>query len=136
MKISKKDKWTSIKVCTKEVKGACYIKANGIKGIELKETPPNDVEVNVYVVFEIFRLMEKDDINQTLTSRLKMKTFWSDPRLKTNFSHENRIDTVYDHINIRYRMPVIGQDIRERIKIWLPDYDLDNQLMVAPVSRN
>ena len=61
--------------------------------------------------------------------------FWFDPRIKTNFSHEEDANTLYDRINFRFnRLLVQGQDIRDRIQIWLPDYDFDNQLAITPVS--
>ena len=136
VKLSKTAKWITISNCGNVVKGACYIRGKHKDYTAIKEDPPNDNEVNVYVVFEVLRLVEKDEIKQTLTAQLKMKMYWSEPRLRNNFSHENEIDTIYDHLNIRYPMPLLGQDIRTRINIWLPDYDFDRQLMVAHVSGN
>ena len=131
---SLKAKWITIQQCHQDIPGACYIQ--GSSKYSNREDPPND-DVNVYVVFEIIHLDEKDEIKQTITAHLKMKMFWSDPRIKTNFSHEEDDHTIYDEINLRISNVLLpGRDIRDRIRIWLPDYDFDCQSMVTPVSEN
>ena len=115
------------------VPGACYIE--GIDKQSHREEPPNDYEVNVYVVVDKFYLVEKDEIKQTLTAHIKMKMFWEDHRIKTNFSDDEKIDNDYDILNLRIHRSLLRvKEIRDRIKIWIPDYDFDNQLMVTPVD--
>ena len=121
-------KWIMVRRCTHtDIDGACFIEKMN------SDTPPDPKEVNVFIVFEDLKLLEKDEIQQTLTAHLGMKMLWSDHRMKTNFSHEDEKDTVYDEINIRaLKYLMMGKEIRDVLRVWLPDYDFDRQLKVTP----
>ena len=133
---SQKDKWINqISKCKKQIKVACF-DDGGITD-SARYYAPNDNEVAIYVRFDRFRLVEKNEFEQTLTAHVKMHMYWYDSRIKANFSHEKEVDSDYGKIKFwMSRILVEGKDIRNLVRIWLPDYDFDNQLKVQPVTES
>ena len=129
-------KWVSLTPCQSRLYdglGACYVQGNNM--FVHREYPPNDIEVNVYVFIDKFRLVEKDEVQQTLTAHMKLRMFWQDPRIKANFSHDEEVNTFYDFFNVRVSKSLLrGKEVRDRIKMWIPDYAFDNELMVTPMA--
>ena len=136
VKTLQKDKWIKyIYVCNEKIHVACY-NDGGIKD-SVRNYAPNDTEVKIYVRFDKFRLVEKKEIEQTLTAHVKMHMYWYDSRIKANFSHEKEVDSDYGKIKFWIsKLLFEGRDIRNLVRIWLPDYDFDNQLKVQPVSES